>query len=603
MRQKKLSDHRVSFMKISAIFASFLILSKLFYLQVLEHDKFLALAQSQHFSYRTIPALRGEIFSSDGFKLAGNEKAYLLFAVPPQIQDAETAAKLVQILEEREQLVSENNENKRDQGDYGKQQEQREREIERIRMLLSDKERLWVPIARQISRDSKEKIESLNLAGIYFEEEYKRIYPEGSLAAHLLGFVGKNEKGEDQGYFGLEGFYNGDLTGRAGLTKLEKDAVGRPIPIESAEPVVPASDGRSLNLTINRELQYLIEEKLNAGAKKYQAETGSAILLEPQTGRVLALANYPSFEPGSWEKYLENESDVAKVEVFKNLAIAQNYEPGSVLKPVTMSAALETKTVAPQTIYQDNGPRSYSGHEVHTWDNKYHGAISMARILQLSNNTGIAWVAEKLGLENYWRYLQKFHLGNSLGIDLQGEERGIVKDKKEWRAIDFANAAFGQGISVTPLQLAGVYAAIANEGVLMKPYLVESIKETNGRKIQVKPQRLAQVLQPETARLVKDMLKSVITQGEFTWFVKNAGLEKFDFAGKTGTAQIPVAGGYDPHQTEVSFVGFAPTDKPRFVLLLKLGKPQTSNLSAYTAVPLWLEMAKNLFVYFGITPE
>lgn len=595
--------NRLALLKFTFLLIGILISLRLFYLQVLKHDYYTALAEGQHWLQRKIPAVRGEIFSADGFPLATNEDAYLIYAIPPEIKEAKEIAKLiVDVLK---------NEEKGLKGEVEKENSNAaaEDKIKEINELLEMKDRLWVPLAHTVSAQKTEQIKKLNLPGIYFEVEKKRAYPEGALAAHVLGFVGKNDLGEDQGYYGLEGFYNRELAGQAGFAKLEKDASGKPIPVGESNVLNP-QNGRNLYLTLNRELQYFLEKKLEEGVKKYGAEDGTVILMEPQTGKILALANFPTFGVGDWTNYLKGENDVSRVEVFRDIAIQSSYEPGSVLKTFTMSASLQEGVVTPQTTYNDTSPKEYSGHLIHTWDDKYHGVIDMAQILQLSNNTGAAWVGTQLGFKKFSEYLKKFHLGEPLGIDLQGEAQGIIRDEREWRDIDLANMSFGQGISVTPLQMLSIVATIANNGVQMKPFLVEKIvepqglskKDTKPKEVLIKPQVLGRPISSETAKMMKAMLKSVIDKGEFKWFVKNAGLDQFSLAGKTGTAQIPEGGRYT-NKTQVTFVGFAPVDKPQFVMLLKMTHPTASSYSAETAVPLWLEMAKGLMLHFGITPE
>jgi len=615
------ANWRFSFLKAVFTLVPLLIFFKLFYLQILNHAHYQILAENQHWLRREIPAVRGEILSSDGFKLATNEEAYLLFAVPPEIENKDDVVKqLVETLGPEEILGTAKDEKclpaqagkmkneKLEDGKCVDDADSLKLASEKLVDQLSQPDRYWVPLAHKVSIKTRDQIAQLNLPGIYFESQEKRVYPEGSLAAHLLGFVGKNDAGEDRGYFGLEGYYNGDLSGQKGFAALERDASGKPIPIGGTQIINP-ENGRTLVLTINREVQYLLEKKLAQGVKKYGAADGTAILLEPETGKILALANYPTFEPENWTDYLGKESDVAKIDIFRDIAIASAYEPGSVLKSVTMSAALEGGTVRPETIYNDRGPMQVGGYLIKTWDNKYHGEIDMAQILQLSNNTGASWIAQKMGFSQYWRFVEKFGLGEKTGIDLEGEAQGIVKPHDEWREIDLATAAFGQGIAVTPIRLATIFATIANNGVMMKPYLVEEIRQESSKfkvqsskLIKLKPQEIGRVISKETAKTLKEMLQSVIEKGEFKWFVKNAGMDKFALAGKTGTAQIPVGGSYDPHKTEVTFVGFAPIKTPKFVLLLKMSKPTASTYSAETAVPLWLEMAKELVIHFNITP-
>ncbi len=600
---------RLRFLLILFLSLLIIITGRLFQLQVLEHEKFSVLAAKQHWGFSQIPAARGRILSSDGFPLVENQTAYLVFAEPPRITDVDaTAQKLGEILWE-ENLKTQNSNlktttqnSKLDGGDP-------KEEAERIEELLNQ-DLQWVPLAHKVSPEVKEKIEELEIEGIGFEEEPKRFYPEGTLAAHLLGFVGSNEQGQDQGYYGLEGFYNGDLKGRLGRIVEEKGASGEPILLGDYKKI-PAENGRDLVLTIDRSVQFLVEQKLKAAVEKYGAESGSVVVIEPATGAILVMANFPTYDPaepgvsmsqsvnGSVE---EIEEDVAAGHappgsLWKNGAISETYEPGSVLKALTMSAGIDTKTVKPQTTMQDSGPITVSGYTVDNWDGKHHGEETMIEILQHSNNCGAAWVGQQLGAETLRNYFLKFGLGKVLGVDLEDEDTGIVKELSEWRPIDLANAAFGQGVSVTPLQLVSIFSTIVNKGVMMRPYLVSEIHE--GEKvIQTKPKELVRVISPQAADIMVEMLTAAVEGGESKFY----NLETHRVAGKTGTAQIPVGGKYDPKKTNATFVGFLPS-YPEFVMLVLLRKPTASIYAAETAVPTWMEIAKELTVYYGIEPD
>ena len=582
---------------------------RLFEIQILRHSHYFALAKEQHYQFLDIAPKRGEILASDGARLAANETGYLLFADPHQVIEVKkTVDTLAPLLWDQQKLIKEASLKLQEQSGIKPSQDlpidEKKEFLDFSNTLakgLEQKELYWVALAHYVDSKTKDAISNLKLPGLFFQAETKRVYPESLLSSHLLGFVGKNANALDFGYFGLEGFYNTDLSGEKGLGRVEKDANGNPIPVAKSLLSKP-SDGRNLILTINRELQYMLEKDLKDGVAKYQAEGGTIILLDPKTGAILAMANFPTFAPGFWQAYLGEETDVAKISAFTNFAISQNYEPGSVFKPITMATALEDGSIKPDTIFDDSGPLTITGSIIRTWDNKYHGKIDMARILQLSDNTGAAWVGLKLGVQKFYSGITSFGFGKPTGVDLQGEARGIVKPKKEWRDIDVATAAFGQGIAITPLQLVQAYTAFANNGVMMKPYLVQKIV-TSDKSIEMKPQKVGQPISSNTARIISEMLRSVVDKGEFNWYVRQQGLEKWDLGGKTGTAQIPINGRYDPSQTEVTFIGLAPVSSPKFILLVKLDKPKTSTFSADTVVPLWLTMVKKLVVYFNISPR
>jgi len=581
-------------------------------LQILEHEKFLALAESQHWGSAEIPAARGRILSVDGAPLVENQMAYLVYAEPPKIEDKHQAAEHLSSVLSRKLATAEDAEKyaETQKQDFSAsvdssafQRLQGKFTVEDLESVLSQ-DLQWVTLAHKISPETKEKIENLKIEGIGFEEEPKRLYPEGTLAAHLLGFVGADEQGQDRGYYGLEGFYNGDLRGCSGKIVEEKDASGQPIAVGGYRKIL-AEDGRDLVLTLDRTLQFLVEQKIKAAVEKYGAESGSVVIMKPQTGAILAMANFPTYDPAEPTVSMSQSVNVSMNEEraeeegnsepqWTNPAISETYEPGSVLKALTMSAAIDTKTVKPQTTMQDNGPIAVSGYTVDNWDGKHHGEETMIEILQHSNNCGAAWVGQQLGAKTLREYFLKFGLGEVLGIDLEDEDTGIVKELSEWRPIDLANAAFGQGVSVTPLQLISIFGTIVNNGVMMKPYLVDEIREGD-KVIQTKPKELTRVISPQAAEIMKEMLTAAVEGGESKFY----NLTTHRVAGKTGTAQIPVEGHYDPKKTNATFVGFLPS-YPNFVMLVLLRQPSASIYAAETAVPTWMEIARELTVYYGI---
>jgi len=586
---------RVKFLLVLFLSLLIVITGRLFQLQILQHNKFTALAEGQHWGTAYVSAARGRVFSSDGFPLVENQMAYLVYGEPPNVEDVEAAAeKLGEIL---------HSENSKSEIRSSKQilnsnvQNSKHEEIERIKQALSQ-DLQWVPLAHKVSTDTKERIEALGIEGIGFEEEPKRFYPEETLAAHLLGFVGSNEQGRDQGYYGLEGFYDGDLRGRPGKVVEEKDAFGQPILVGGYKKI-PAEDGRNLVLTLDRAVQFVIERKLVEAVERYGAESGSVVVMEPQTGAILAMASFPTYDPSNPYDPLDEEVIVEDIErtEWTNPAVSETYEPGSVLKALTMSAAIDTKTVKPQTIMQDTGPITVSGYTIDNWDGKHHGEETMIEVLQHSNNCGAAWVGQQLGAETLRNYFLKFGLGKPLAIDLEDEDTGVVKELSEWRSVDLANAAFGQGVSVTPLQLVSIFSTIVNEGTMMRPYLVSEIREEE-KIIEIKPKELVRVLSAKSADIMIEMLTAAVEGGESKFY----NLKTHRVAGKTGTAQIPIEGHYDPTKTNCTFVGFLPSH-PNFVMLVLLRRPSASVYAAETAVPMWMEIARELTVYYGIEPD
>jgi len=569
---------------------------RLFSIQVIDHGKYDSLANKQHWRILEIPPQRGRIFSQDGFTIVDNRKAYLIFAHPKLVtNEKEVSQKLTGV------LFNEANFTEREKS-LGVKNLKANFEKSLEAKLLS-KDLYWVSLYHKLNEEQKSNIEKLNITGIGFEEETERFYPEGSSASYVLGFVGSNRAGEDAGYYGLEGYYNGDLKGEPGKVFEEQTARGSPILLGGYNKI-PPKNGRDLYVTINRSVQYIAERGIKNGVDRYKAKSGTVIVLNPLSGAVLGMASYPSFDPDSWSKMarqIREEQGISGGGVvatsFRNPAISETYEPGSTLKALTMSAGISTGIVTPQTTFSDSGPLQIAGYRVDNWDKRHHGTQTMIEVLQKSNNMGAAFVGRAVGAAVLREYFIKFGLGSRLGIDLEGEDSGVVKDLKDFRDIDLVTNSFGQGISVTPLQLVSAFSVIASGGTLYKPFVVEKIKDGN-KEIVFKNDIIRQVMSPEKAKVMIEMLTAAAEGGEAKFFV----LKKYRVAGKTGTAQIPTSSGYDPNKSNATFVGFLPAST-KFVMLVRLSQPSTSIYAAETAVPLWMDIAKDLVTYFGIPPD
>jgi cell division protein FtsI/penicillin-binding protein 2 len=540
------------------------IVTRLFYWQVIMAETLSAKAASQYSVSQEIQAGRGQIFTSDSFPLVINQPAYLLYAQPQQIKKPEeVAAELASITGgEKEKLIQK----------------------------LSRQDVVWAPLWRGLNEEKRGEIEKLAITGLGFEEEEKRAYPEGSLAAQLLGFVAQDKGGNPRGYFGLEGFYQRSLAGRPGRLTFEKDAAGRTILIGQAseEKVVLGED---LTLHLDRSLEFLIEEKLKKGIIRYGAKSASVVVLDPLTGGVLAMASFPSYDPANFVHF----DDL----FFTNPVVSQSFEPGSVFKVLVMAAAIEEKVVSPDDKCTScAGPRQIGEYTIRTWNDRYFPDSTMNEVIQHSDNVGMVFVGEKLGMKKLVEYLKKFGLGERTGIDLEGEASPVLRPENSWSEIDRATACFGQGVAVTPIQMVRAVAALANGGKLLRPQVVAKIKKEN-KEIAIKPEVVRQVVSPTTARILTEMMVNATENGEAKW-AKPAG---FRIAGKTGTAQIPVAGHYDKEKTIASFVGFAPADNPKFVMLVTLREPSVSPWGSETAAPLWFDIAKGMFNYWGIPPS
>ncbi|MCJ7740619.1 penicillin-binding protein 2 [Candidatus Microgenomates bacterium] len=541
-----------------------LIIIRLFFWQVANIEKLRGIAENQTNTFLTIPAKRGEILATDGSPLVMNKRAYLVYLEPHKIENKD---KTVEILAKELGLPSAS-----------------------ISAKLKETELRWLPIAQKIDEEAVAKIKKFGLPGIGFIEESKRYYPEGSMSAHLLGFVGKNAKGEDQGYSGLEGYYEEQLHGRNGYLKQETDARGNPILSGNLEEVQP-EDGRDLVLTIDKTVQFIAEKKLLEGIEKYGAKGGTVAIMDPYSGSLLASASYPSYDPGDFLKYPS--------QYYINPVVASSYEPGSTFKVLVMAAALNEGKVKPDTKINEDGPITIGEYTINTWNQKYHGEISLNQILEYSSNVGMVLVQKQLGSDLLLKYLNNLGFGRLTDIDLEGENSPLLRSKSNWYEIDYASASFGQGIAVTPLQMVRAVGAIANGGRLMKPYVVKSIKDKNNRVINISEKTEREVYKKEATTLLTEMMVSAVDNGE-TRLIKPQG---YKIAGKTGTAQIAIAGHYDAEKTIASFVGFAPVRKPKFVMLVTIQEPTASPWGSETAAPVFFSIAKELFSYYGISPD
>jgi stage V sporulation protein D (sporulation-specific penicillin-binding protein) len=563
--------------KIIALFILLLFTSvivRLFYWQIIKGSELSARARSQYSDGYVVAANRGDILSNDGSWLAASTTSWLLHASIRHIDEHpyDIAEKLAPV------LVSE------------KDEEAFQTEKERLLGLLTRQGAVWVPLKQNLSTKQKEQVENLKIRGLGFDQQETRIYPESSSAAHLLGFVGKNEDGEDIGYFGLEGFYNLTLTGRRGVRTRDADARGIPLFLGSTREV-PAISGVDLITHIDKRIQLTLENKLKKGIERYGAISGTVIVMEPKGGAILAMGSFPSYDPANYRHF----SDL----LFSNPAVSSSFEPGSVFKVIVMAAALDAGVLTPATVCDIcNGPYKVDRFSIGTWDGNYHPNSTMTEVIKNSDNVGMVFVSRKLGHERMYDYLDKFGFGKNTGIDLQGEFSPSLRSKNTWNIVDLATASFGQGVAVTPIQLTKSVAIIANGGMDVAPQVVARIKG-EGWSEEVKPQKGSRVISGKAASQITAMMAEAARSGEAKW----THLKGYKIAGKTGTAQIPIAGHYDKEKTIASFIGFAPYDNPKFVMLVTLREPKTSPWASETAAPLWYEIAEDIFKVFGIRPD
>jgi len=546
-----------------------LILARIFYWQIIAGEKLSVIAQKQRYQVIEVAAPRGKIFTSDNYPLVLNRPAFLIYAYLPNLNlsPEEVARKLAPILVEAPETT--------DSAEL------------RLKARLSSG-RKWVVLARRVTEEAKRKLEELAIDGLGFESEDARDYPEASMAAHVLGFVGYDHNGRPRGYFGLEGFYQQQLQGSPGLLIEEKGVFGRPI-LSARRVKEVMRPGLNLTLYLERTIQFILEDELKKGIKKYGAKSGWGVVLDPRSGGVLAMASFPNYDPGAYFNFDQK--------LYPNPVVAEGFEPGSIFKPITMAAALDKGVVEPETrCTQCSGPRRIGDHEIRTWNDKYYPNCTMTEVIEHSDNVGMVFVAEKLGKERILASIREFGFGQKTGIDLQEEMSPHLRPNNQWYPIDLATVSFGQGISVTPIQMIQAFNALANGGILISPRVVKEIWAEDGSRRYQTEREERRVISSKAAKQIKEMLINAVENGEAKW----AKPERLVVAGKTGTAQIPIRGHYDEEKTIASFIGFAPADEPKFVMLISLREPTTSPWGSETAAPVWFAIAERLAYYWNL---
>jgi len=547
---------------------------KLFSWQIINGKTLSEAAKSQQSTNEVTLASRGNILAPDGSYWVLRTQKWLIWANPKLVKNPDLVAdKLANILktdrDDDQSVLSEAN---------------------RLKTLLNKKESSWIILKQKVDDSTKRNIEAMKISGIGFNMQSSSFYPEASSAAQVLGFVGKNNDGGDVGYFGLEGYYELPLSGKPGFLGGIRDAKGLPI-FNGNTTQVSAIPGVDLKISLDKRVQMVIEDELSKGIQAYGATGGNVTVMNPLNGEILGMASFPSFDQSNYSGY-ENS-------LFKNPIISNTFEPGSILKVVVMAAGLDAGVIDPDTkcnICQE--PLKLDKYLIKTWNNEYTPDISMTDVIVHSDNVGMSFIGQKLGANTLFDYLNKFGIGQKTGIDLQGEAFSKLRERGTWNMVDLATASFGQGVAVTGIEMVKAVAAIANGGYLVTPHLVVQInsdKDANKTKIQESNRIISQKSAQETTQ----MMVEAVDRGEAKW-AKIAG---FKVAGKTGTAQIPVAGHYDPTNTNHSFIGFAPANNPKFIMLVTLTSPQSSPWAAETAAPLWFAIAKDLFPYLGVLPE
>ena len=515
---------RINFILIIFCLFGAAIIGQLVNIQIIQGEKYKAWAEGRLFLQEEMPGERGEIFFKNGESLAINKKFFSVFASPSEVKDQERAAEVLgQILDLPQDFI-----------------------LEKLRKTTGT---LYSPIKNKISDEEVKKVKEAKLEGIHIQEEMGRYFPQETMASQLIGFVGA----DSQGQYGLEAYYNDVLA------------------------------GKDLNLTLDYNIQFFAEKLLSRAAKDLKIENGSVLVLDPASGGILALANFPNFNPNSYRDYAKD----GKLEIFQNEAVFSLFEPGSVFKPITMASALEEEKITPQTTYQDEGIVRIGGYKVLNYDNRVYGEQTMTDVLEKSINTGAVFAQRQLGNDLFLKYLEKFGFFKKTGVDLN-ESYSANRELKKGYEINFATASFGQGVEITLMQLARAYSALANGGKLITPHLADNFPQKDAE----------QVISSKIASQITSMMVSVVENG----FSKAAKIPGYYIAGKTGTAQVAEGGEYSPTKTIQSFVGFFPAFHPQFLILVKLDNPETRT-AEYSALPVFRDLADYIVHLYQIPPD
>ncbi len=535
MNSKK-ADNKMKIFVIGVFIVFIVVILKVFYIQVFEYDKLNSLASSLWSRNLPIEADRGKIYDRNGVVLADNITTTSLVLIPSQIKDKKTTTeKLAEILN-----VS---------YDQMKEHVYKNTSIERVH-----------PFGRRLDYSVAEKIEKLNIEGVYLVRESKRSYPYGTELSHTLGFVGI----DNQGLSGIELQYDDYLTGEYGAIKYFSDAKGNKLNL--AQVYESPQNGVNVTLTINQKIQASVERELNNVMTKYEPETALAIAMDPNTGEILAISSRPNFDAVNYQDY-----DIETLN--RNLPIWATYEPGSTFKIITLSAALNEGLVdLDNETFYDSGSVKVANAKIKCWKAGGHGQQTFLQVVENSCNPGFVELGNRLGKEKLFEYIDKFGFGKKTGVDLNGEASGILFDLDKVGPVELATTAFGQGVSVTPIQQITAVSAAINGGTLYKPYIVKSLNdpETNSVIKENTPTKVRQVITKKTSSEVRRALESVVTNGSG----RNAYIEGYRVGGKTGTAQKVENGAYLVGNYILSFIGFMPADDPQIVVYVAINNPK-----------------------------
>ena len=533
---------------------------RLFNLQVIEHERYAGLAREERFQTHTIPARRGALLDANGNPLAVSVAYAAVEIAGAEVKDpAATAAKLAPLLEMRP---------------------------DEVLAKIDSSSKMLRPVKGRLPSAVVTQVEELRLPGVYLRQVPARVYPEGSLAAQVLGFVGQDL----EGLAGIEFSMDDVLAGKPGVVQSERDTDGNELAFGQRVLVEP-QQGADLVLTVDRFVQRLAERTLAEAVTANKAIGGQILVMEPRTGAILATASWPTYNLTDEDRFKPGQENL-----YKTVQVTNQYEPGSVMKPITMAAGLDERLVTPSTKVNDTGLVEIGGAVLRNWDFRANGTITMTEVLIRSSNVGAQYVSGLLGPERFYRYLDAFGFGQQTGVSLPGEVPGTVRTPADpgWSRVDLATNSYGQGVAVTPLQMLTAISAIANDGVRMKPQIVREIRRS-GRSEPVQPEPVRQVVSPEAARALTEMMVQVIEQPA----LEPHRVPGYRFAGKTGTADLPTSLGYTSGKTYASIVAFGPLPETRFSLMIRLDAPEAI-YGGVVAAPVMKRMVEELVAYYRI---
>lgn len=611
---------------------------QLFSLQIIKSDLYISMASAQHQVFSQLSPERGKIYfsekNSDNSKLypiATNKEFAEVYVVPKDISDPQgVAEKLYTFLDEpklkaeikrknpelselivatsTKEAILNNYLKKLDKpGDPYEPLLSKFPTEELIKLYvhvsslesendadnpLVKEEDLVVRLGKMVYKDNHNK--QFRLKGFGFTLQKYRHYPENKIASHITGFTSQTNS-EQVGRYGLEEFFNLDLFGKAGSLKTDMANKSNLMIVNNREYVKPEA-GSDLVLTIDRNIQFAVCEKLQSAVTKHNASGGSVIVVEPKTGAIIAMCSVPSFDPNNYRE----EKDIS---VYNNPAIFYQYEPGSTFKAITLAIAIDQGKITPSTTYEDKGSIMIKGWHKPISNSDFatfgaHGIVDMNSVLDNSLNTGAIFAMNQVGPKVFSDYLKKFGFGERTGIEFLAESPGNINNMLSQRIkeIDAATASFGQGIATTPLQMVMSYQAIANKGLMMKPHVVKKIIGPGDKEQEILPKSVSQVISESTAATVSAMLVNVVEKGHS----KRAAIDGYYVGGKTGTAQIASLGGYSASGYIHTFIGIAPIENPAFVMITKIDKPEGVRFAEGSALPLWRDIADFILNYYAI---